>query len=118
VETWENEATFRGQSNSAYALGDYEHKEHFHLQAGQIECTLHSTRNTLPFLIATTTDGKRQIWTSGDEKLLVWDVSVGKFIATFTGESEIRCCAIAGDRLTIVAGEASGRVHFLRLEGV
>ncbi|MFH7025535.1 MAG: NB-ARC domain-containing protein [Heteroscytonema crispum UTEX LB 1556] len=118
VETWENEATFRGESNSAYALGDYEHKEHFHLQAGQIECTLHSTRNTLPFLIATTTDGKRQIWTSGDETLLVWDVSLGKFIATFTGDSAIRCCAVASDRLTIVAGEQSGQLHFLQLEGV
>jgi hypothetical protein len=27
-------------------------------------------------------------------------------------------CAVASDGVTIVAGELSGRVHFLRLEGV
>jgi hypothetical protein len=36
---------------------------------------------------------------------------------SFIGESSINCCAISPDGLTIVAGEKSGRVHFLSLEG-
>jgi WD40 repeat protein len=48
----------------------------------------------------------------------VWDLSSGKVIASFTGESSIACCAIAPDGVTIVAGDTSGRVYFLRLEGM
>jgi WD40 repeat protein len=68
--------------------------------------------------LASTADGKLQVWASGDETIKVWDASARQFIANFTGESEIKCCAIAPDGVTIVAGEASGQVHFLRLEGV
>jgi TIR domain-containing protein len=39
----------------------------------------------------------------------------GKEIAAFTGESAMNSCAVAPDGRTIVAGDASGRVHFLRL---
>ncbi|MEH1978728.1 MAG: hypothetical protein V7L27_05560 [Nostoc sp.] len=39
-------------------------------------------------------------------------------IATFTGEYPISCCAVAPDGVTIVAGDTSGRVHFLRLQGM
>jgi WD40 repeat protein len=48
----------------------------------------------------------------------VWDLSSGKVIASFTAESPIASCAIAPDGVTIVAGDESGRVYFLRLEGV
>jgi WD40 repeat protein len=118
VVTWENKATFKGQSKSADAMGDYEEHKYFNLEANEVKCFLHSTRNTLPYLLATTADGKLQVWASGDETIKVWDASARQFIANFTGESEIKCCAIAPDGVTIVAGEASGQVHFLRLEGV
>jgi WD40 repeat protein len=48
----------------------------------------------------------------------VWDLSSGKVIASFTAESPIASCAIAPDGVTIVAGDESGRVYFLRLEGM
>ena len=115
--TWENNAIFKGQSKSADVIGDYDRQKYFILEAGEVNCFLHSTRNTLHLLMATTADGKLQVWASGDETLKVWDVSARQFIANFTGESEIKCCAIASDNLTIVAGEASGRLHFLSLEG-
>jgi WD40 repeat protein len=117
VGTWENKAIFKGQSKSAEAIGDYDRQKRFILEADEVNCCLHSTRNTKDLLMATTADGKLQVWASGDETLKVWDVSARQFIANFTGESEIKCCAIASDELTIVAGEASGRLHFLRLEG-
>jgi len=39
-------------------------------------------------------------------------------IASFRGDSALKSCAIAPDGVTIVAAEASGQVHFLRLEVV
>jgi WD40 repeat protein len=68
--------------------------------------------------VAVTADGKRVISASSDNTLKVWDFKSREVIANFTGESALQCCAIAPDGVTIVAGEASGRVHFLRLEGV
>jgi WD40 repeat protein len=118
VGTWKNKAIFEGQSNSTDARGDYEEHKYFNLEANEVKCFLHSTRNTLPFLLATTADGKVQVWASGDETIKVWDASARRFIANFTGESEIKCCGIAPDRVTIVAGEVSGRLHFLRLESM
>jgi hypothetical protein len=47
--------------------------------------------------------------------LRVWDLESGKEIASFIGESEIDRFAIAPDEQTIIAGDRSGRVHFLRL---
>lgn len=55
---------------------------------------------------------------SGDKTLKVWNSSSGEVIASFTGEGELLCCAVAPDGVTIVAGERTGRVHFLRLEGM
>ncbi|MEQ8752993.1 MAG: hypothetical protein RID09_05655 [Coleofasciculus sp. G1-WW12-02] len=58
------------------------------------------------------------ISSSSDHILTIWDLERREVIANFIGESELTCCAIAPDGITIVAGEASGRVHFLRLEGI
>ncbi len=52
---------------------------------------------------------------SYDETLRIWDVNTGHAVAMSTGESPILCSAAAPDGLSIVAGEESGRVHFLRL---
>ena len=40
----------------------------------------------------------------------------GEASASFIGDGALFCCAVASDGITIVAGEASGRLHFLRLE--
>ncbi|MFN6568517.1 NB-ARC domain-containing protein [Dendronalium sp. ChiSLP03b] len=55
---------------------------------------------------------------SSDNTLKVWNLQTRKVIASFIGESDMRCCAVAPDGVLIIAGEASGRIHFLRLEGV
>ncbi|MBS9386977.1 MAG: hypothetical protein HEQ24_23330 [Dolichospermum sp. BR01] len=67
--------------------------------------------------IALTPDGKTVISSSSDNTIKIWDLATRKEIATFTGESPINCCAVAPDGVTIVAGESSGRLHFLRLQG-
>jgi len=65
-----------------------------------------------------TADGRRAVSGSEDRTLKVWDLETGEIVTTFTGESDVSAVAIAADDRTIVAGEWSGRVHFLRLEGL
>ncbi|WP_332997400.1 hypothetical protein [Microcoleus sp. A006_D1] len=40
----------------------------------------------------------------------------GEAIATFMGDGASFSCDVAPDKVTIVAGEASERLHFLRLQ--
>jgi WD40 repeat protein len=63
-------------------------------------------------------DGKTAISASRDNTLKIWDLFSGKEVASFSGDAEFYCCTIAPDGVTVVAGDASGRVHFLRLEGM
>jgi len=66
-----------------------------------------------------------------DKRLKVWEAESGEEIASFYGESSFVCCAIKerglitnasiqdnlkDDDFIIVAGEESGRIHFLKLE--
>ncbi|MEG3960518.1 WD40 repeat domain-containing protein, partial [Microcoleus sp. herbarium2] len=67
---------------------------------------------------AVTEDGKLAISGSDDNTLKVWDLASGNVIASFTCKSSIASCAIAPDGVTIVAGDESGRVYLLRLEGM
>jgi WD40 repeat protein len=117
VGTWKNKATFKGQSKFACFYRDDGWEIIFQFEGDEIKCCFCSTRNTLPYLLATTADSQVQAWVSEDETIQVWDASARRFISRFTGESEIKCCAIAPDGVTIVAGEQSGRLHFLYLEG-
>ncbi|MEH2299917.1 MAG: hypothetical protein V7K88_13050 [Nostoc sp.] len=68
--------------------------------------------------VAVTPNGQQVISASFDKTLKVWNLATGELIATFTGEYPINCCAVVPDRMTIVAGDASGRVYFLRLENM
>ncbi|NEO52125.1 MAG: WD40 repeat domain-containing protein [Okeania sp. SIO3B5] len=68
--------------------------------------------------VKVTSDGELVISASSDKTIQVWEFKTRKVIATFTGESEINCCAVAPDNVTIVAGDISGQVHYLRLEGI
>jgi WD40 repeat protein len=65
--------------------------------------------------VTLTIDGRRAVSASTGGNLCVWDLESGKEIAAFTAESLIQCCAVVADGRTIVAGDESGRVHFLRL---
>src|SRR6476661_10183215 len=68
--------------------------------------------------VAIAPDGKTAISASLDNTLKIWDLLSGKEIASFSGDFSFNCCAILPDGVTVVAGDGSGRVHFLRLEGV
>jgi WD40 repeat protein len=68
--------------------------------------------------VAISADGKLALSGSVDNTLKLWELDTGRVLATFTGESPFICCAFAPDGVTVVAGDTSGRVHFLRLEGI
>ncbi|QSV73638.1 MAG: WD40 repeat domain-containing protein [Aphanizomenon flos-aquae KM1D3_PB] len=86
------------------------------LETGTEKFTLQGHSNWVN-AIALTPDGQTLISGSDDNTIKIWDLATRKEIATFTGESPITCCAVASDGVTIVAGEKSGRLHFLRLQG-
>lgn len=63
-----------------------------------------------------TPDATQVVSASEDGTLRVWRLDDGTQAAAFYGESPMRALVVADD-LTIVAGEASGRIHVLALEG-
>jgi WD40 repeat protein len=68
--------------------------------------------------VAVMPDGRRVISASWDGTLKVWDLERAQVIASFKGEGEQLVCAVAPNGATIVAGDRSGQVYFLRLENV
>ena len=68
--------------------------------------------------VAIAPDGKTAVSASWDDTLKVWDLKFGIEVANFHGESWFFSCDISPDGKTIVAGEESGRMHFLRIEGM
>ncbi len=67
--------------------------------------------------LAIALNGNFMVSVADDATLKVWDLSSLEAIATFTGEDALESCAIAPDNATIVAGERSGRLHLLQLQG-
>jgi WD40 repeat protein len=86
------------------------------LQTGECRRTLRGHRDRVTSL-AVTTDGKLAVSASIDKTIKVWNLVSGEEITSFIGESEMTSCVVSLDGRTIVAGERSGRVHFLSLEG-
>ncbi|MBG1242879.1 WD40 repeat domain-containing protein, partial [Nostoc sp. NZL] len=124
-----DERTFKGHSNSVRAVALTADGKRvisasadntlklWNLKTGKDERTFKGHSNSVR-AVALTADGKRVISASDDNTLKFWNLETGEEIATFKGEAPFYCCAVAADGVTIVAGESSGRVHFLRLENV
>jgi WD40 repeat protein len=52
-----------------------------------------------------------------DGTVRLWSVHDGTELATFVADSPVHSCVASSDGLVIVAGEKSGRVHVLTIEG-
>jgi WD40 repeat protein len=87
------------------------------LESKTVLCTLQGHTDWINGL-AVTLDGRRAISSSGDNTLKVWDLGSGKVIASFSGDSALNACAVASDGVTIVVGDALGKIYILRLEEV
>ena len=66
--------------------------------------------------VAVTPNGQCAVSASDDRTVKVWDLETGEVLATFTGDWPAHCCAFSDALNLIVAGDAGGHVHFLRLE--
>ena len=66
--------------------------------------------------VAVTPDGQRAVSASEDNTVKVWDLETGEVLATFTCDAAAHCCAFSDALKLIVAGDAGGHLHFLRLE--
>jgi len=83
-----------------------------------IELKKFSIHSSYVYAVVVTPSGKFAVSASADETIKVWHLQTGKVVASFSVETSVYSCAVAADGLTIVAGDFSGRVHFLRLEGI
>ena len=84
------------------------------LETGQALRTLEGHTNWV-LGVAVSADGRRAVSASRDKTLKAWDLDTGALIATFTCDAAVHCCAFIGDA-KLIAGDAGGRVHFLRVE--
>ena len=66
--------------------------------------------------VAAPGDGKRAVSASWDNTVKLWDLETGEVLAAFTCDAGALCCAFSDALQLIVAGDAGGHLHFLRLE--
>jgi len=81
-------------------------------------CELRTLRGHSGYVtaVAVTAGGRLAISVSEDKTLRAWELGSGGELAAFTADAPLKCCAISVDGKTIVAGDESGVVHYLRLE--
>jgi WD40 repeat protein len=70
--------------------------------------------------VAITPDRRQVVSASQDGGIKVWDLTTRSLKASFTGDNQLTaCCASNQFRSKVfVAGEQSGQVHILQLEGL
>jgi len=123
LATGQTKTTLQGYTNAVVVTPDGRHvvsgsADHtlrvWDLVTGETKTTLQGHTSWVTAVIVTP-DGRHVVSGSCDNTLRVWDLESGEVIVSFTGEDEISSCAVASDGRTIIAGESSGRLHFLRL---
>lgn len=90
------------------------------LESGTEVCTLPGHTDWVRSVVPVP-DRNWVVSVADDNSLRLWDLESEQIIASFTGNGAILCCAVARDQAspgdyTLVAGEATGHVHFLHLE--
>jgi WD40 repeat protein len=86
------------------------------LDAGECRQVLRGHRGIV-VACALTDDGRLAVSGSEDMTVRLWDLVHGRLLFTFAASSLIRACDISRDGSVVVAGEFSGRVHVLAVEG-
>jgi WD40 repeat protein len=87
------------------------------LDTGKALCDLKG-HIVLVNVVEVTPDGGYVVSGSYDMTLRMWDLQSGEEIACFGGDSGFTASAVTWDGNTIIAGEESGRIHFLRVENI
>ena len=87
------------------------------LSSGAERHTLAPPRHA-SWTVALAPSGRRIFTADTDNVLQIWDLVHGVCLARLHGDVPLKALALAPDEKTAVAGEKSGRLHFLRLEGI
>ncbi len=66
--------------------------------------------------IALSCDGRLAAYVLSGRTLHIADVATSRKVTSFTFDSEVKSIALSPDHVSIMVGDVSGRVHFLRLE--
>jgi WD40 repeat protein len=127
LDTGEEQVTLTGYSGSVLAVavtadgkrvisGSHNNTvKVWNLETGEEQFTL-TGHSSLVNAVAVTADGTRVISGSHNNTVQVWNLETGEEIATFIGDDNFYSCAVTPNGLTIIAGDAGGIVHFLKLE--
>ncbi len=106
----------RSDGKKAVSVSDDNTLKVWDLESGQEIQTLRGHTDWVNFVVVTS-DGKKALSESTDKTLKVWDLESGQNVE-FSGDGANTSIALAPDGRTVIAGEISGRVHFLRLENL
>jgi len=87
------------------------------MQSGK-ECFVLDGHTEAICSVAITSNNVRAASASRDGTLKIWSLTDGKLIESFVGESPLTHCTFSSDNSTLIVGEVSGRLHYLKLEGV
>jgi len=66
--------------------------------------------------VAISPDSRWAVSGAGDKSLYVWDLDSGACVVRLNVDSDVSSCAVCPDSRSIIAGDKSGQMHFLRLE--
>lgn len=66
--------------------------------------------------VAISANGSYGVSATVDRTVNLWDLAGKQVLASFTGDAPFHACAFTPDKKMIVAGDALGRLHFLRPE--
>jgi WD40 repeat protein len=89
----------------------------WNLQTGENTCVRFGVDSFAIRATAITSDGRFLVFATSDGNLTLFDMERKITVAAFGADSSLSACAISRDGRRIVAGEDSGRIHILRLEG-
>ncbi|HET7802081.1 MAG TPA: DUF4062 domain-containing protein [Humibacillus xanthopallidus] len=81
-----------------------------------VESSMSNRRAQTVACLALDATGRLGVGGGDDHRLRVWDLDSGEVVAELDLDSRVTACDLSPDGLTLVAGEASGRVHLLHLE--
>jgi WD40 repeat protein len=109
-------AITRDGSTAVSASSDHTLKV-WDLHTGELQRTLQGHSNGVSG-VAITPDGSTAVSASYDHTLKVWDLQSGDVVMGFAADWPLYCCCVSPSGTTIVAGDRSGQVHFLRLENL
>ncbi len=66
--------------------------------------------------IAVSRDGRYIASAGDDHALFLWDIEEGKRVSSFYADHPLTRCIFTIDGLRVIAGDAGGGVHFLKID--